>query len=218
VSVDFQVVFPSEVVELTSVRLVPGANPPQLDISGKDFRSVDEVVINDIASSDVIVVSKNRLIATIPEGARGGFPMRVLITSRKLTITPKSLIRFKIGRTPSKVRGILKLIQLFLKLLFTTPGTDIFSPKLGSAGLKDIGRTFGKDQTGTIVTDFVIAVDTTARQIINLQGRDPSLPLDERLLRAKVQSSGFDPVQSALIVTVEITSQAGSTATTNVVV
>lgn len=216
-SVDFQVVFPSEVIELTKVKLIQG-NPPQLDITGKDFRSVDEVLINDIPAEEIVVVSKNRLLATIPVGARNGFPIRVLVMSRRLTLTPKSLIRFKIGRTPSKVRGILKLIQVFVKLLFTTPGTDIFSPRLGASGLKDIGRSFSKSQTSGIVSDFVVAVDTTARQIIRLQAQNPALPSDERLLTAKVQGSSFDPTQAALIVSVEITSQAGTSATTNVVV
>lgn len=218
-SVDFQVTFPQEVIQLNTVKVVSGSNPLTLDVVGKDFRSVDEVVINDIASPNVTVLSKTRLLAEVPEIVSDGFqPMRILVLSRNLTITPRSILKFKIGRTPSKVRGILKLIQLFLRVLFTTPGSDIFSPRLGAAALKAVGSTFGKDQTGAIVSDFIVAVDTASRQIVGLQGRDPSLPLDERLLAAKVRSANFDPSQAALIVSVEVTSQAGTTAQTNVVV
>jgi hypothetical protein len=107
---------------------------------------------------------------------------------------------------------------VFLKLLFTTPNRDVLSKQLGGAALSGIGETFGADQGGKIVSDFVLAVDTTRRQLVAIQGRDPGLPRDERLLSAKVLSSAFDYSSSALIVSVEITSQAGRAATANLVV
>lgn len=218
-SVDFQVVFPSEVIELTSVRMRQGAPVPTLDITGKDFTSIDEVLVNDVASPNLMVVSKNRVFAEVPEQAQSNLAnLRVLVISRKLTITPRSLIQFKVGKTPSKVRGILKLVQVFLKILFTTPGSDIFSPRVGVGALKNIGKTFGQEQTGNIVSDFIVAVDSATRQLVGIQARDPSIPIDEKLLSAKVRSANFDPNQAALLVSVELTSQTGQAAQTNLVV
>jgi IPT/TIG domain-containing protein len=216
VPVDIQVAFPQEAVSLTSVRILPGVLPKTLDIIGQDFSSVDEVLINEMASTDVVVLSKNRLLAQLPELAASGGVHSVSVTSRRLTITSRSFIRFRLSKTPGKVRGILRLMQLFLKLLFTTAGTDIFSPKMGGSALKNLGKTFGKDQGGAIVSDFVVAVDNTSRHIVALQGRDPSIPADERLLNAQVLSANFDFQQSALIVSVELTSQAGRAAVANV--
>jgi len=215
VSVDFQVVFPQEIVNLSKITPRDGAGPRVLDIIGEDFLSVDEVLINTLPSPDVVVISRTRLLAQVPDQLQQDRVVTVSVTSRNLTLTPRSFIRFRISETPSKVRGILRLVQKFLKILFTTPGTDIFSQRTGAAGLKNIGQTFAADQGGTIVSDFVIAVTNTTRQIVSVQAREPSIPRDERLLSAKVLSSGFNRQEGALVVTVELTSQAGRAALAN---
>lgn len=217
-AVDFQVVFPQQVVPLSAVRILPGVNPRSIDALGQDFRSVDEVLINDQPSPDVVIVSKTRLLAQVPDALRNETLTSVTVISNKLTITSKSLIKFRLGRTTSKVSGILRLTQVFLKILFTTTGTDIFSPRVGGSALRDIGLTFGKDQGGGIVSNFVIAVSNTQRQLQTIQARDPSIPRDERLLSAVVTKAGYNRAEAALIVSVELTSQAGRSATANVMV
>lgn len=217
-AVDFQVVFPQQVIPLNAVRILPGVNPRSVDVIGKDFRSIDEVLINELVSPDVVVVSKTRLLAQVPAALANQALTSITVISNQLTVTSKSLIKFRIGRTPSKVSGILRLMQVFLKILFTTTGTDIFSPRVGGNALKDIGLTFGKNQGGSIVSDFVISVDNTQRQIQAIQARDPSIPRDERLLTARVTQAGYNRAEAALIVSVELTSQAGRAATANVMV
>lgn len=217
-AVDFQCIFPQQVVPLNAVRILPGVNPRSVDVIGSDFRSVDEVLINDLPSKDVVIVSKTRLLAQVPDVLKNDTLTSITVTSTKLTVTSKSLIKFRIGNTPSKVSGILRLVQVFLKILFTTPGTDIFSPRVGGNALKDIGLTFGKGQGGSIVSDFVIAVGNTQRQIQAIQARDPSIPRDERLLASTVTQAGYNRAEAALIVSVELTSQAGRSATANVMV
>lgn len=218
-AIDFQVVFPTEVIKLNGIRLTPPSPlglPTQLDIIGEDFSSVDEVFINDMESPDVIVVSKNRLLAQLPDVLQKSRAVNsVMVLSRKLTLSPRSLIRFRIGDTPSRVSGILRLVQVFLKVLFTTPGTDIFSKRVGGGALTLLGETFGADEGRKVVSNFVVAVDTAQRQIIALQGRDPTLPPDERLLSARVTRSGFNREQGAIIASVELTSQAGRAALAN---
>lgn len=219
-AVDFQVVHPQESIKLTQVRFTPPSPlglPRGLDITGADFSSVDEVFINDIESPDVIVLSRYRLIAQLPPSLQNSFDINsVQVLSRRLTVTSRSKIRFRIGDTPGRVQGILRLLQKFLKVLFTTPGTDIFSPRTGAGALKNIGETFGIDEGKGIISDFVISVDTAARQIISFQGRDPRIPRDERLLAAKVLSAGFNRQLGAIVASVELTSQAGRAAVTNV--
>lgn len=215
-SLDVQIVFPQEAVQLTRVQVIPGLVPRTLDVLGADFRSVDEVLINQIPSPDVVILSKTRLLAQVPDQIRLDRVVTVSVLSRKLTVTEKSFLRFRIGKAPGKVSGILRLLQLFLKILFTTPGSDIFNQKTGGAGLRNIGQTFGADEGGGIVSDFVVAIANTSRQIIAIQGRDPSLPRDERLLAAKILTAGFNRSEGALVVSVEVTSQAGRAATANV--
>ena len=218
-AVDFQVVFPQESIRLNTIRLSPRSPlgiPRSLDVHGTDFRSVDQVLINDIPSPDLIILSKHRLIAQLPNTLQK-VPniISVSVLSRQLTVTSRSLIRFRISDSPGRVQGILRLIQLFLKILLTTPGSDIFNRRTGGGALANIGETFGADEGGGIISDFIISVDTTARQIVSSQGRDPRLPRDERLLSARVTSAGFNRELGAIIATVELTSQAGRAALAN---
>jgi hypothetical protein len=218
VAVDFQVVFPQQIVELSSVQIMFGVTPLTLDVAGEDFRSVDEIRVNDIIAPDVVILSRKRMLVRVPELVKNTQVTSVTVTSHSLTMSSKSLLKFRIGRSPSKVSGILRLVQVFLKILFTTPGYDIFAPRIGAAALKNIGVTFGASEGQSIVSDFVIACATTARQIVAIQSRDPSTPLDERLLSARVTAAKYNKQEAALVVSVELTSQTGRAALANVVV
>jgi hypothetical protein len=218
VAVDIQFVYPQEVIKVTSVRRVPDVTPPMLDIVGEDFRAVATVEINEILAPSFTVLTKNKLRVEVPElVTNSGDIYTVTVTSQRLVLTSKSFFRFRMGAVPGKVKGILKLCQLFVKILFTTPGSDIFSPKTGGAGLKNLGMTFSSLNTGSIVSDFVISVQNTARQITAIQSRTPGLAADEKLLSAKVVQSNFSAQETALNVTVELTSQGGNSAIVNLV-
>lgn len=217
-ALDFQVVFPQVVVPLSSVAQVPGMTPRTLQIVGQDFSSVDQVLINDLASPSVVVLSKTKLLAQVPSQLNLTLLTSVTVTSHNLTVSAQSLIKFQIGSPASKVSGILRLLQIFLKILLTAPGRDIFAPRIGGNGLKDVGLTFGSDEGGNIVSDFTIAVSTTVRQILAIQSKNPTLASSERLMSATVLSATYNSAESALIVSVEVTSQAGQSATANVMV
>ncbi len=217
-AVDIQVIFPQVVVPLSQVRTLQGVTPRSLDIIGTDFRYLDQVLINDVASPNVIVVSRTRLFAQVPTLLQRATLTSVTVISNSLSLNGKSLLRFQLGPSPKKVSGILRLVQLFLKILFTSAGSDIFAPVIGAGALKGIGATVGTKDGSNLVADFVVAVNTTQRQVIALQARDPSIPPDERLLSAQVLNASFNANEGALIVGVEITSQAGSAATANLTV
>jgi hypothetical protein len=215
-AVDFQVVFPQESIKLNNVRYTRVGGIHAIRVSGEDFRAVDEVVINDVPSPDVIVLNPRELVAQLPEMMQRAPDVHsVSVLSNRFTVSPRSLIRFRIGSRPGKVRGILRLVQLFTKLLFTTPGSDIFNKSAGGGILSKVGATFGKNEGNNLVTDFVVAVTRTQRQMIAMQGRDMRAPRDERLLSATVTGTQYDKLQQALYFTVELTSQAGRSAVTN---
>lgn len=216
-AVDFQVVFPQQIVELSSVQVIYGVSPRTLDVLGEDFRAVDEVRVNDILAPDTVVLNKRRMLIRVPELVAQSAVTSVTITSNNIFVSKKSMIRFRVGRVTSKVTGITRLMQVFLKILLTTPGRDIFAPRIGAAALKNLGLTFGADGSKQIISDFVISVSTAARQIVAIQGRDPSIPLDERLLSAKVVSAQYNRQEEALVVSVELLSQTGRSALANVV-
>lgn len=217
-AVDIQVCTPQVLIPLNSVANLPGMVPRTLSVIGKDFSSVAQVLINDIASPSIAILSKTKLLAQVPPNLANTTVTSVTVTSYNLTVSARSIIQFQLGPVASKVSGILRLLQIFLKVLFTTPGRDIFASRIGGNGLKDVGQTFGANEGGNIVSDFIIAVTTTQRQILSIQSRDPTLASSERLLSANVLSANYSSTESALIVSVQVTSQAGQAATANVLV
>jgi hypothetical protein len=211
-AVDVQVVFAQELVELQRVHEISGTSPRTLDIVGRDFRAVDEVLVDGAPSPDVVVVGPTRLLAAVPSHLGRGPVSSVRVVSRRLSLGKRSVLRLRMGATSSAVRGLLRLVQLFLKVLLTTPGRDIFQPGLGGGALRNVGLTFGRSEGGSIVSDFIVAVASTQRQIVALQGADSSLPAIEWLLSARVASAGFDRTEAALLVELELVSQAGEAA------
>lgn len=209
---DFQICTPQEVIPLTAISNVPGFTPRTLDIRGQDFTSVDQVLINDLPSPSVVIMSRTRILAQVPPALAQITVVSVTVTSNRLFITEKSLIQFMVLPTPGKVSGILRLVQIFLKILFTTPGKDIFAPRIGGSGLRNVGQSFDSAEGGGIVSDLIVSCNTAQRQIIAIQSRDSSLPRDERLLAAKVTSAAYDKTETALVATIEITSQTGQSA------
>lgn len=214
---DVQFTYPQQIIKVSSVSLLPEAEVPTLLIVGDDFSAVDEVLLNDITSTEVVILSPTHLTAVMPVEVRGMSVVNVVVVSYQYVYTQKSIISFQSGRTNRKVSGMNRLVQLFLKVLLTTPGSDIFKPGLGGGALRNLGQTFSKDNAGGIVGDFIIAVDNTTKQVIAMQSRRPRLSREERLLSAQVLTARFDAAQTALVVTVLVVSQAGTSATTNLV-
>lgn len=211
-AIDFQVVFPADIIPLNSVRIVPGLAPRTIDVLGEDFRAIDEVRINDVRSPSFVVLSQYRLLAQVPPSIINDTITSVGVISNRVTLTDRSLLRFKLGTRTTKVSGILRLMQTFIKVLFTTPGRDIFSPRIGGNGLAPLGANFSRNAGSSIVADFVIAVNNASKQIIAMQSRDPSIPREERLLSATVQNANFNQNEAALIVGIELLSQTGQRA------
>jgi len=216
VAVDLQTVLPQESIQLTRIRLTQLAGLRAIDVQGNDFRSVDEVQINEIPSPDVMVVSRTRLIAQLPSSLQATPDIQsVVVLANTLTLNQRSLLRFRIGDTPGRVTGILRLLQLFVKILVSNAGSDIFSPNTGGGALRNVGATFGADEGGGIKADFTIAVDRTARHIISTQSRNGRIPRDERLLRATVLGATFSRGTGSLFMQVEVVAQDGKSARAN---
>lgn len=216
-AVDFQVCFPQETIAVNKVRALPG-DLKVLEVEGEDFSAVDTVSVNDIDVPEFAVLSSHVLRARLPLSLTLADVRTVTVLSKRLVTTAKSTLKFRIGSMPSKVRGPLRLSQLFLKVLFSEPGTDIFNKKGGGGALRALRATFAASDSGGVINDFSVAVRTTVRQIIASQARNPSLPPDEKLLNASIISSAFSPQEAALSVSIEIVNQSGFPAILNLVV
>jgi hypothetical protein len=212
--IDLQTVYPQQVINVRDISVYRD-DPRFLFITGDDFSAVESVEIENALAPSFVVISPHQLIAELPNGVTAADVTRVMVLSRQLVLTDDSILRFKLSKRPSKVSGILKLVQLFTKLLLTTPGTDIFRKKVGGSLMAMLGKNTGKKDADKLTADFSMAVAVVTRQLIAAQAVQPQLNPSERLLSANVASVRFDTATTTLLGTIELVSHAGKTAIVN---
>jgi hypothetical protein len=213
--VDLQFIQFSDTLDLSGAVEVPGMTPRTLEITGPDFQSAVSVEINDEVSPSFVVANKTTILAQVPTNQTKATIRTISVLSAEFTATYQSRIRFKIGDDPVGVTGLRLMMQTFLKVLFTTVGTDAFQQSIGGSALKGIGQNFAINQTASMLSDFAISVSRTVQQIRALQSRQTRLMDDEKLLSANLLALRYDANASALVARIELISQAGTRAITN---
>jgi hypothetical protein len=187
-SIQLEVVKFRDLVPLQSVpRFVEafGAENPAIEITGEDFRSVDKVLINEIPSPEFIIISKHKIFAQLPQNTNK--ISTISIVSGKFTrSTRSSKLDYELGDKTRTVEGLQKLMQLFVKWLLQSPGSDIFNPERGGGLQELVGVISTNRSMGPVLATVTRAVQNTVTQIRTAQARFPQLPLNERLLNAEV--------------------------------
>lgn len=204
-----------DIVPMSSVpRLVPGFDDPTIEITGKDFTSVSKVLINSSPSPEFIIVNKNTIYAQLPITAVGIKTIEII--SNKFTKNnPNSKLEYEIGDKTIVVTGIQKLVQLFVKWLLQSPGSDILNPDRGGGLQEMVGNITSSRYMGPVLGVITRAVSTTSSQIRSAQVSAKGLPLDERLLSAEVQGMRIHDQQMEAGVDIKIQSVAGPDAVTS---
>ena len=205
--VDLQTIEIRDVLKIGGVQPVPNLLPRSVRLYGSDFRNTFEVYVNDAKSPSVYVISDSEMLVQIPPSL-GTAPVRtVQAVSHRLTNTDRSKITFRLSDSPSSVSGMLRLIQLFVKILLQSSGSDIFSHRTGGNVIRTVARQTTKGG-GSMVADLTVGVERTARQIMNIQASNMALPLTERLLFAHVIEAKFIQSELALVGRLGIGNQA----------
>jgi len=212
---DIQFIQFNDAVHLTEVSIIPDFMPPSVQISGPDLTSVIEVRINGSKTPSFVVAGPAKIIAQIPTSAVGQVINDVVAVSSEFTASLRSLISFEIGDNPKKVSGIKALMQLWLKILMTTPGYDAFVKNLGGGAQQYVGSSYTASMSSAISASFAIAVQQTTNQVLAIQARQTRLPDDERLLTTEMLGLRYDPDLPGLLVRVALYTQSGKRAIVN---
>lgn len=212
---DIQFVQFSDALRVAGTVELPGVEPRTLEIRGPDFRSAIEVFINEEKSPSFVVAAKGVILAQVPTTMENAVIRSISVLSSEFTATFQSKLRFRIGSDSKSTSGLRAMMQTFLKILFTTAGTDAFVQSVGGSALRILGRQTNLQQSGALASDFAIAIRRTESQMRSLQSRQPRLPDDEKLLSAELLHVKFDPQLAAILARVELVSQSGIRAITN---
>jgi len=206
---DVQFIKYLDLMQFRQVIPLQGSPVPTLDIYGADFTKVSEVFLNNIESPSVVVVSKSRLWAQVPDLLKGSKISDVAVYSNGLTQTERSKLVYTLGGRTS-VSGLTKLIQIFVKLLLQSPGQDCFNPEVGGGLLGIIGQPIENGVRNSFQSVLFGKVNNIASHIRQTQQRDGRVPLSERLLAATVQALTYSTETGQAAVKVMIRNEAGN--------
>jgi hypothetical protein len=122
---------------------------------------------------------------------------------------PEGKISFSINDTPRKVTGVQKVAQLFLKLLFTTSGSDVLNVSFGTRFTE---FALGANRTGvdqdlfSVITSEIKNAEAQCKSILNTIDSDDASKLSE------VTVLGIDIVKERIIMYMQLITSAGETA------
>ena len=210
---DLQYIQFNDALPLTGVSEIPDMVPRSILVQGRDLTSAVAVSINDAQSPSFVVANPQTIIAQVPDSSAGRLITSVVVASSDFTASLKSIITFMIGNEPKKVSGIKALMQMWLKILLTTPGYDSFTQNIGGGAQQYVGSQYSGGSAAT--ASFAIAVQQTTKQILSLQASQTRLPDDERLVASDLLGLTYDPSLPGLLARVALYTQAGARAIAN---
>lgn len=200
-----------DVIPASSISNAVGVSPRSIIIRGADFASVESVLINGVSSPEFVVLSTSEIVAQVPDDQDDAIITDIAVLSAAFTMTARSLVELTVGNHVRSVQGIQRMMQVFLRQLLRTPGTNIFHRRSGGGLLKRLG-TIADD---SVAADAAVAVSSAKQYIVNIQSGDRTIPPSERLLAAEI--SGLRTEKTAVYLTVVLTNHAGTRAAASVV-
>lgn len=117
-------------------------------------------------------------------------------------------LRFTWGKRTKLVGGILRLVQMVVKILLTTPGTDSFAPNLGTAVHGLLRRGVSQRSAAVVKMDISLSIRELERQIRAIQASQV-IPDDERLREIGIRKIEYLPVSAEWLIDISVLSEAG---------
>ena len=126
---------------------------------------------------------------------------------------PKSQLSFEFSETPRKITGIQKVAQMFLKVLFTTKGSDVLRTTFGTqfpelvlgANKRSSDREFEIN-----VASAILDAEAQTKSILNGRAYDTASQL------SKITMIGIDSNTDSISLFLRLTTLAGETASVSI--
>lgn len=217
---DLQVVYLQDVISVSKIEPVNSLEVAAVKVTGKKMDAAAIVLINNIESPSFFVISKSELVAEVPSIVVDSDDIirSVAVLSSRSSNTERSVVNFRIGGHLTKVSGIQRLVQRYILMLLTSPGSDLFDPELGG-GLQDLIGTVasGPSSDHAVSGSVARAVNKATEDLQRVQGSSPFLDPSEKLVSADIMGTFFDPRTTVLAVQIQLNSAAGRSAVANLV-
>lgn len=115
---------------------------------------------------------------------------------------------FTFGVRTKPVTGILKLVQMVVKMMLTTPGTDKFAIETGTVVPTLLKKGVSSSSDQIIKMDVTVSLRDLERQIQEIQAAE-SIADEERLKELNIEKVEFLPASNEWIINIAVLSEAG---------
>ena len=156
---DLKVIQARSTLPITGYTVVNASTYPQVEVRGVGgFTNVTSVEINGVKANSISVINDARILASIPSGVQEIITVDVYTSNRG-----SGTYKVRSGLGVEAVSGVDKVAQKVVKVLLTSPGSDLRNPDLG-AGLRDIiGRAF--TNFGELSAEVALTIRAAEEQI-----------------------------------------------------
>tara|TARA_Y100000816_G_scaffold289457_1_gene275940 strand:+ start:1081 stop:1716 length:636 start_codon:yes stop_codon:yes gene_type:complete len=181
-------------------------SPPLLDIVGESgLLETDYVEINGVKSSTISIVNDRRVLVEIPESVSEVLSLKVISTNSKAS----NIFNLEngLGSRGRTVSGIDRVIQKVVKVLLTSPNSDVLNPSLGAGVNTFIAKNYPSH--GALSSEMVTAISLAEKAIIAAEVRDDISDAEKLGSITVVEMVPIDKVGVSL--SLEIRSKDGST-------
>jgi hypothetical protein len=207
---DFRFVQAKTLLKVTSYAPIRGFSPPSLVLVGEKLDRAEKIFYNGVQAKNFAVSSASRLIVQIPESEVGRQLKSLQVTSSVPGLSADAQLSFSVD-TVGSVEGMDRLVQGFLIILLSTPGSDAFEPSSGGGVRSLVGRATSGTGKG-VAADLAVGVEKAKSELLSLQSQDRRIPPDERLLSAALVNVDFDSTSTMLSAIIEVTNSMGQSA------
>ena len=215
---DLQVAYLRDVMPVSRIEPLSTATP-SIRIIGRNMTHATIVLINGLESPLFIPISDSEVVAEIPTSIVNDLIRSVAVLSSRMGSVDRSVLVFRLGGTSSKVSGIQRLVQRYVLMLLSSPGSDLLNPTLGGGLLKFIGKTMGGVSTNDRVAATVQqSVTKASEDLRKIQATSTGLSASEKLVSAELAGVQFDARTTTLAIRVLVDSAEGRAALANLFV
>ena len=162
-----------------------------LRLYGKGFDQAVRVLVNNKDQPFLVEGTGGTLLTAIPEKDLTLESVDVITTSK--TVNRMTFFEYLLGQEMHTVSGTFKLVQQFIKLLMTTPGTDMFGDRGMGGNMQNwVGQKVNLRNPQGLVAKTVLNIITLGTKM-QVQQILANVPATERLSDVTVLNASLSP-------------------------
>ncbi len=208
---DFRVVSARIQLKVTSFSPIRGFLPQSILVLGENLNQTSEVRYNGVQAEEFVIQTPSRMIVKVPP-SQVGRPFSDLRVLATVNASKKdAVLNLGLDRPLKTVSGIDRLVQNWVMIFMTTPGSSIFAPTSGGGGMSLVGRSTDRSGKG-VAADLAMGIEKTKQELFRLQADNQSIPPSERLMTSSLDVVEFDEKTTVLSARVNIQNMLGDVA------